>query len=65
MRKLLRSAIDTAGGLRAFCQEHGLDPGLVSRINNGAKLVPAVLDAIGVEVIGTTTTYRHISKGRR
>jgi hypothetical protein len=62
VRKLLRSAIDKAGGLRAFCQENDLDPGQVSRINNGAKLSPAILAAIGVEAIGVVTTYRRTRK---
>ncbi len=63
VRKFLRSGIDKAGGLRAFCREHDLDPGLVSRINNdGAKLAPAVLAALGVEESGVVTTYRKARK---
>jgi len=58
VRKLLAAEIEKAGGLRPFCREHGdLDPSHVRRVNEGAKLSPAVLDAIGVEVIGTVTTY--------
>lgn len=62
VRKLLRSAINKAGGLRAFCREHELDPGLVSRVNDGAKLAPAILAALVVEESGSVTTYRYRGK---
>ena len=61
VRKLLRNAIE-AGGLRAFCREHDLDPGFVSRVRDGGKLSPAILNAIGVEAIGSVTTYRRARK---
>lgn len=61
VRKLLADKIAKAG-LRGFCQEHSLDPGQVSRINNGAKLAPAILAALGVEESGSITTYRLIRR---
>jgi hypothetical protein len=50
VRKLLARKIEQAGGLRAFCREHGnLDPTYVGRVRNGAKLSPAILSALDVE----------------
>jgi hypothetical protein len=63
VRKLLDRVIEEAGGLRAFCREHDIDHGLVSRIVNGKKpLAPAILDAIKIEK-RTVTTYKR--KGKR
>lgn len=61
VRKLLAGKIDKMG-LRPFCGEHQLDPGHVHRIANGAKLSPAILDALGLEVAETVTTYRRKRK---
>lgn len=62
VRKLLDKRINAAG-LRAFCREHDLDPGHTSRVQQeGAKLSPAILDALGLEVAGTVTTYRRKRK---
>jgi hypothetical protein len=46
------------GNLRAFAREHGLNAGYLSRVANGAKLSPAILDALGLEVASVTTLYR-------
>lgn len=62
VRKLLERKIEIAGGLRAFCAPHDIDPGHASRVMNGAKLSPAILDALGLEVAETVTTYRRKRK---
>lgn len=60
MRKLLRAAIDKAGGVRPFGAEHGIDPTYVGRVRDGAKLATAILDALGLEEC--PPTYRRKSK---
>jgi hypothetical protein len=57
VRALLAAKIAKLG-LRAFCGEHDLDPGHTHRVANGAKLSPAILDALGLEVDQTIRTYR-------
>jgi hypothetical protein len=57
VRKLLAAKIAKLG-LRAFCGEHDLDPGHTHRVAKGAKLSPAILDALGLEVASVTTLYR-------
>ena len=57
VRKLLADKIAKLG-LRAFCGEHELDLGHTHRVANGAKLSPAILDALGLEVDKTIRTYR-------
>ena len=65
MRKLLAAKIER-DGLRPFCREHGdLDPSHVQRVVNGAKLSPAILAALGLEIAGTVTTYRRVRKDRQ
>jgi hypothetical protein len=62
VRKLLATKIERAG-LRPFCREHGdLDPSHVQRVANGAKLSPAVLAALGLEIADTVTTYRRMKR---
>jgi ABC-type Zn2+ transport system substrate-binding protein/surface adhesin len=58
VRKLLRARIEKAGGLRAFGAEHEIDPAYVGRVDKGAKLTTAILDALGLEVASTETLYR-------
>jgi hypothetical protein len=51
VRKLLARKIEQAGSLRAFCREHDLDPTYVGRVRDGAKLSPAILNALELEGI--------------
>lgn len=62
VRAMLAKRIAKAGGLRAFCAKHEVDKGHVSRVTGGAKLSPAILDALGLEVASTTTMYRRKRK---
>lgn len=62
MRKLLRARIERAGGQRAFGAEHGIDPAYIGRVDKGAKLTTAILDALKLEVAETVTTYRRKRK---
>lgn len=62
VRKMLASAIEEAGGQRGFGREHDLGAPHIGRVLAGAKLSPAILDALGLEVAETVTTYRRKRK---
>jgi len=57
-RALLAARIEKAGSQRAFALEHDLNAGYLGRVANGAKLSPAILDALGLEVASVVTLYR-------
>ncbi len=59
---MLDRACEIAGGNRAFGRLHGMSAVHVGRVRGGEKLSPAVLDALGLEVDKTVTTYRRKRK---
>ncbi len=62
VRKLLRTQIEAAGGLRAFGREHEIDPTYVGRVaNQDAPLTDAILKALNLEK-RTVTTYKRVRK---
>jgi len=63
VRLMLTAAVTKAGGQRAFARKHDLTPGYVGDvINDRRKPGPLILEALGLESEGATTTYKRTRK---
>jgi hypothetical protein len=59
VRKLLKTACDKAGSLRAWARNNNLSPAYVSDVTLGKRAPgPSICEALGIEAVKPVTAYR-------